>query len=49
VTDGFSFADVTWMDVIFQDGSVLGAVSFGITSIELTNTTAQGVVIDCHY
>jgi len=49
VTDGFSFADVTWMDVIFQDGSVLGGVSFGITSIELTNTTAQGVVIDCHY
>jgi hypothetical protein len=49
VTDGFSFADVTWIDVIFQDGSVLGGVSFGITSIELTNTTAGGVVIDCHY
>lgn len=48
-TPGFSFADVTYMDVIFQSGSVLGGVSFGITSIELTNTTAGGVVIDCHY
>lgn len=48
-TQGFSFADVTYMDVIFQDGSTIGGVSFGITSIVLTNTTAGGVVIDCHY
>jgi len=48
-TQGFSFADVTYMDVIFQDASAIGGVSFGITSIVLTNTTAGGVVIDCHY
>jgi hypothetical protein len=48
-TQGFSFADVTYMDVIFQDGSVIGSVSFGITSIELSNTTKSGIVIDCHY
>ena len=49
-TQGFSFADVTAMDVIFQDGSAIGGVkSSGITSIVLTNTTAAGVVIDCHY
>jgi hypothetical protein len=48
-TQGFSFANVTAMDVIFQDGSAIGGVSFGITSIVLTNTTASGVVIDCHY
>jgi len=48
-TPGFSFADVTLMDVIFQSSSAIGSVSFGITSIELSNTTAGGVVIDCHY
>jgi len=48
-TQGFSFADVTNMDVIFQDGSVLGGVSFGTTSIELSNTTKGGIVIDYHY
>jgi hypothetical protein len=48
-TQGFSFADVTAMDVIFQDGSAIGGVSFGVTSIVLTNTTAGGVVINCHY
>jgi hypothetical protein len=48
-TKGFSFADVTYMDVIFQDGSAIGGVSFGITSIELSNTTKLGTVIDCHY
>jgi hypothetical protein len=48
-TQGFSFADVTYMDVIFQSGSAIGTVSFGITSIELSNTTKSGIVIDCHY
>ncbi len=48
-TQGFTFTDVVNMDFIFQDGSVIGAVSFGITSIELSNMTKSGVVIDCHY
>lgn len=48
-TQGFSFADVTSMDVIFQSASAIGSVSFGITSIELSNTTKGGLVIDCHY
>jgi hypothetical protein len=46
---GFSFADITTMNVIFQSGSAIGGVSFAITSIELSNTTKSGLVIDCHY
>jgi hypothetical protein len=45
----FTLTDVTNIDVIFQDGSVIGNVGFGITSIELSNTSAGGVVVDCHY
>jgi hypothetical protein len=45
----FDFAHVTAADVIFQSGSTIGNVSFGVTSIELTNTTKSGIVIDCHY
>jgi len=46
---GFSFGDVTTMNVIFQSSSAIGGVSFAITSIELSNTTKSGLVIDCHY
>lgn len=49
LTQGFTFTGVTDVDVIFQDGSAIGSESFGITSIELSNTTRGGVVIDCHY
>ena len=49
VTPGFSFSDITYFDVIFQDGSAIGNVGFGVTSIELSNATKGGVVIDCHY
>jgi hypothetical protein len=37
------------MDFIFQDGSTIGDVGFGITSIELANSVKGGVVIDCHF
>jgi hypothetical protein len=46
---GFSFADVTSMNVIFQSSSAIGGVSFAITSLELSNTTKSGLVVDCHY
>jgi len=46
---GFDFHHVNLMDVIFQNGSAIGGGSFGITSLQLSNTTAGGVVIDCHY
>jgi hypothetical protein len=46
---GFSFADVTTMNVIFQSSSAIGGVSFAITSFELSNKTKSGTVIDCHY
>lgn len=46
---GFSFSDVSYMDFIFQDGSVIGNVGFAITSIELTNNTKPGTTIPCHY
>jgi hypothetical protein len=48
-TPGFTFTDVALVDFIFQDGSAIGSVSFGITSIELSNVTKGGAVIDCHY
>ena len=48
-TEGFTFTDVTDVDFIFQSSSTIGSVSFGVTSIELSNTTATGVVVDCHY
>jgi hypothetical protein len=48
-SESFDFAHVTAADVIFQSGSVIGNVGFGVTSIELTNTTKSGIVIDCHY
>lgn len=47
--EGFDLSHVTNVDVIFQDGSAVGNVGFGVTSIELSNTTKSGVVIDCHY
>jgi hypothetical protein len=46
---GFSFADITAMNVIFQSSSPIGGVSFAITSFELSNSTKSGLVIDCHY
>jgi hypothetical protein len=46
---GFDLHNVNLMDMIFQNGSTIGNVGFGITSIELSNTTASGVVIDCHF
>ena len=49
VTKGFDFTQVKLMDVIFQTDSGIGSVDFGATSIVLTNTTAGGEVIDCHY
>lgn len=48
-TPGFDLAHVSNIDFIFQDGSVIGNVGFGVTSIELSNTTASGIVINCHY
>ena len=48
-TQGFDFAHVNLINVIFQGGSAIGSVSFGITSAELSNTTKGGLVIDCHY
>jgi hypothetical protein len=48
-TQGFDFHHVNEINVIFQNGSVIGDVGFGVTSIELSNTTKGGVVVDCHY
>jgi len=48
-TQGFDFHHVNLINVIFQNGSTIGNVGFGITSIELSNTTKGGVVIDCHF
>jgi hypothetical protein len=48
-TKGFTFSDVTYMNLIFQDGSAIGGVGFAITSVELTNTTKPGNTISCHY
>jgi hypothetical protein len=48
-TQGFDFHHVNLINVIFQNGSTIGNVGFGITSLELSNTTKGGVVIDCHY
>jgi hypothetical protein len=48
-TQGFDFHHVNAMNVIFQNGSAIGSVSFGATSIELSNTTKDGVVVNCHY
>src|SRR6266702_3503166 len=48
-TNGFTFSDVTYMNLIFQDGSAIGGVGFAITSVELTNTTKPGNTISCHY
>jgi hypothetical protein len=48
-TQGFDFHHVNEINVIFQSGSVIGDVGFGVTSLELSNTTKGGVVIDCHY
>jgi hypothetical protein len=48
-TKGFDMGHVNSMDFIFQDGSTIGDVGFGITSIELANSVKGGVVIDCHF
>ncbi len=48
-SSGFDFHHVNLIDVIFQSASAIGAVSFAATSIDLSNTTAPGLVIDCHY
>ena len=48
VTKGFTLSSVNYLNFIFQNGSVIGDVGFGITSIELSNTNKPGA-ISCHY
>ena len=48
VDTGIDFTDVTYMNFIFQSGSAIGAVSFAVTSIEVSNTH-KGGAISCHY
>ena len=43
----FDFGHIRLIQVIHQDGSAVGGMAFGVTSIVLTNTTAGGVVIAC--
>ncbi len=48
VDNGVNFADVTYMNFIFQSGSGIGIVSSAVTSIEVSNTSKAGA-ISCHY
>jgi hypothetical protein len=47
-TKGFTLSSVNLVDFIFQNGSVIGSVGFGITSIELSNAPKTGA-LSCQY
>jgi len=48
IDNGIDYANINTMNFIFQSSSPLGAVSFLITSIEVSNTAKSGA-ISCHY
>ena len=41
---GFSMSDVQFIDYIFQDGSPIGGVEFGISRLEVSDTSLGNVV-----
>ena len=45
---GINFADVTYMNFIFQSTSGVGIVSSAVTSIEVSNVSKPGA-ISCHF
>jgi len=45
---GFSLSKVNLIDLILQNGSVLGSVNYAITSVQLSNTPMPGAV-SCHF
>lgn len=45
---GINFADVNYIDVIFQSSSPVGGIELAITSIEVSKTPKPGAV-SCHF
>jgi hypothetical protein len=45
---GINFADVTYVNFIFQSSSAIGAVNFAVSSIQVSKTPHTGA-IPCHY
>jgi hypothetical protein len=48
IDNGINYANINYMDFIFQSGSAIGAVSFLVTSIEVSNTHKTGA-LTCSY
>jgi hypothetical protein len=45
---GINYADVNYINVIFQSSSPIGAIEFAVTSVEVSKTPKPGAV-DCHF